>query len=65
MVLVGRLAIAWTADIIPIGTSIGGAYVLGPFGMFVGSLGSIIGATGGDLLKYEIEEKLSKNVQDR
>ena len=61
----GRLAIAWTADIIPIGTSIGGAYVLGPFGMFAGSLGSIIGATGGDLLKYEIKEKLSKNVQDR
>ena len=61
----GRLAIAWTADVIPIGASVLGAYGLGTFGILAGSLGSVIGGTSGDLLKYEIKKTLPKDAPNQ
>ena len=44
----GRLVIAWTSDVIPIGTSIGGALLGETMGFLGGPFGSVAGATIGD-----------------
>lgn len=59
----GRLAIAWTADVIPIGASALGAYGLGPMGILGGPFGSVAGAAVGDWFKYEIKKNISKNTE--
>jgi len=59
----GRLAIAWTADVIPIGASALGAYGLGPMGILGGPFGSVAGAAVGDWFKYEIKKNIPKNTE--
>ena len=59
----GRLGIAWTADVIPIGTSIGGALLGETMGFFGGPFGSVAGATIGDWFKYEIKKNIPKNTK--
>ena len=59
----GRLGIAWTADVIPIGTAIGGALLGETMGFFGGPFGSVAGATIGDWFKYEIKKNIPKNTK--